>query len=297
MAQETPPYVLQSGSHPAELFRRAISTLLGTAGGVVNANDYLVTQNGSPNMSVNVAGGRPGGECWVPGTSSTQQAQYYAFNTATVNLTIAASNPSNPRIDTPMVQIQDAAYAGAVNSASLSILTGTPAASPVAPTLPASSLALANVLVPAASTSVVTGNITDRRVRATLGPQVAALSITDAQVNAAAAIVATKLLGVARGKVGANTRLMHGLIDPAGAIVNAGSGDWSSTRTGTGVYQVTFTGSFSVAPAVVVTANPGSAAICPEAGSATTALFLASFVNPSNVLTNTGFSFIVCGVV
>lgn len=224
----TPPYVLQSGSHSAQLFRQAISTLLASAGGVVGANDLLVTQNGTPNMSVNVAGGPPGsgGGIWVPGTTSAGvQGQYFGYQDATVNLAIAAANATNPRIDVVMVQVQDAAYAGAVNSITLSVLTGTPAASPVAPTLPASSLALANILVPAASTSVVTGNITDKRSAYRLR----------------------------------STSAVRGSVSGAGAVT-AGSG-FTAAKVGTGQYTVTFSPTLVSVPAVVLTAGPIPAAI------------------------------------
>lgn len=172
MTANSPPYALQAGSHSAQLFRQAISTLLAPTGGVIGASDYLVTQNGVANMSVNVAGGAPGsgGGIWVPGTTSAGiQGLYYGYNDATVNLAIAASNPTNPRIDVPIAQVQDAAYAGAISSFQLAVVTGTPAASPVAPSLPASSYGLANVAVAALATTVVSANITDRRSQAAVG--------------------------------------------------------------------------------------------------------------------------------
>lgn len=165
MTANSPPYVLQAGSHSAQLFRGAISTLIGAGGGIVGLTDYAVTQNGTPNMSVNIAAG----QIWVPGTSSALQADYYGLNDAVVNLAIGASNPTNPRISIAAAQVQDAAYAGAVNSFSLVEVAGTPAASPVAPTLPASSLALANIAVAALATTIVTANITDKRVNANVG--------------------------------------------------------------------------------------------------------------------------------
>ncbi len=164
MTMQSPPYALQAGSHSAELFRRAISTLIGSAGGIVGSGDLQITQNGTPNMSVNCAGGVPGGEIWVPGTSvAGVQGSYYCMNDATGNLPIAASNPTNPRIDIAVAQVQDAAYAGASNNCQLAIVTGTPAGSPVAPSAPASSLVLANIAVAANATTVVTANITDKR--------------------------------------------------------------------------------------------------------------------------------------
>ena len=170
MAAQNPPYALQSGSHGSELFRRAVGSTLNPAGGVVGLGDLLVTQNSTPNMSVNVAGGRPGGEAWIPGSTTTGQGMYYVYNDGTVNLAIAAANATNPRIDTVIAQVQDAAYSGSTNAWQLAVVTGTPTAGATltnltgAGTVPASSLVLAYVLVPASSTSVITANIQDARV-------------------------------------------------------------------------------------------------------------------------------------
>ncbi len=200
MTAQSPPYALQAGSHPAELFRRAISTLIGSGGGVVGANDLLVTQNGVANMSVNVAGGLPGGEVWIDGTTSAAQGYYYAYNDATLNLAVAASNPTNPRIDIAVAQVQDAAYTGAVNSFQLAIVTGTPAGSPVAPATPVSSLKLANIAVAALATTVVTANITDTRSRISLAPPASQftstlntfLGLSDTAVRRGKSIIATE---------------------------------------------------------------------------------------------------------
>lgn len=173
MTMTSPPYALQQGSHSAQLFREAIGSLLGQSGGIVQPSDLAVTQNGTPNMSVNVGPGRiwvpstytatvnPGGGAYYPG------GLYYAENDASVNLPISASNPTNPRIDQIIAQVQDAAYTGSTNSAQLAVLTGTATAGASLTNLvglasvPASSLVLAYVLVPANATSIVTGDISN----------------------------------------------------------------------------------------------------------------------------------------
>lgn len=70
-------------------------------------------------------------------------------------LTVSTADATNPRIDVVSVDLDGV----------VSITTGTPASSPSAPSISATSLALANVAVGAAVTSIVTANITDRRVR------------------------------------------------------------------------------------------------------------------------------------
>lgn len=120
-----------------------------------------VAQNGTPNMSVNVTAGA----AVVQGTENALQGAYQVVNDATVNLTISAANPTNPRRDLIALRVRDAAYSGASNDATLVVVTGTPAASPVDPTLPTdgSYLVLARVAVAAAAASVTNANVTDLR--------------------------------------------------------------------------------------------------------------------------------------
>lgn len=131
-------------------------------GGVARSGDMAVSQRGAgANMSVDIAAGF----AMVGGTESATQGEYGAFNDAVTNVVISASDPSNPRIDVIGVRIRDTEYSGANNDAVLIVVTGTPAGSPVVPTLPADFLSLAHVAVAAAAATIVTGNITDKRVR------------------------------------------------------------------------------------------------------------------------------------
>lgn len=159
MTVQNPPYALQAGSHSAELFRRAISSSL-PAGGVINAGDLAVAANGTPNMTVNVAGGH----AWVVGTELATQGSYYLFNDATLSVAIAAADLTNPRRDLIVARIQDAQYSGAANTATIEVVQGTPAAIPVDPAVPANCLLLARVAVAASAGSITNANITDLRV-------------------------------------------------------------------------------------------------------------------------------------
>jgi hypothetical protein len=131
--------------------------------GIINPTSLAVTANGTPNMSVNVAAG------WaaIVGTTQANMGAYIAYNDATTNLTITASNPTNPRIDRVVVTVNDAYYTGLLNNVTFSVIAGTPAASPVAPALPANSLSLATVLVAANATTIISGAITDTRIATT----------------------------------------------------------------------------------------------------------------------------------
>ena len=161
MALRTPPSWQQNASHPAENDRLS-SQGLWRSTGILSSADLAVTQNGTPNMSVNVALG------WaaIVGTTQANMGTYLAYNDATQNLTITTANGSNPRIDLICMTVSDSFYSGLLNQVAFQVIAGTPAGSPVAPTLPADSVSLATVLVGTGVTSILTANITDTRVQA-----------------------------------------------------------------------------------------------------------------------------------
>lgn len=177
MTVRTPPSWLQAGSHPAEDDRLLLDNLLSQPGvltlgtGAFAANEDLgVAQHSTPNMSVDVASGAAA----IAGSLSAVQGTYHAFNDALLNVLISASDPTNPRIDLIVFKVQDAAYTGATNSASIVAVTGTAAGSPVAPAAPANCIVLAQIAVGAGVTTIVNANITDKRTaggtRGLVGP-------------------------------------------------------------------------------------------------------------------------------
>lgn len=154
----------------AREYRRLLERLMGYdvvstpgtgAGGIFRSPDLAVTQAGSPNMTVLVASGA----AYVDGSQSSTQGGYFVYNDASTTVTVPAANVTNPRIDIVGVQVTDSEYSGVTNDAALVLVTGTPAASPVEPTLPANFLTLARVDVAANATSITNANITDRRRR------------------------------------------------------------------------------------------------------------------------------------
>lgn len=154
------PLWVQALTYAAADDRTILRFLINTQG-VGSPTSLAVTQNGTPNMSVNVAAGQAA----IFRTSSSPSDFYVVEspNTST-NLTIAASDPTNPRIDLIIARVNDAQYSGGTNNATVEVVTGTPAASPVAPTQPNTSLLLATVAVAANATTIVNANITDNRV-------------------------------------------------------------------------------------------------------------------------------------
>jgi hypothetical protein len=174
VAETNPPGWMQNAgaTHTAVQMRTYLgSTLTGkfstsepsrSRGGVhpTLGGQLAVTQNGSPNMSVNVQAG----VAYIPGNESTAQGVYFCHLAGTINLSIAtAPGTGLNRIDLVVAQVQDSFYSTINNSWALAVVTGTAAASPVAPSAPNNCLVLAQVFVGANVTSIVNGNITDQR--------------------------------------------------------------------------------------------------------------------------------------
>lgn len=178
MTVRSVPIFLQAGSHPAEETRLMLGGMLGAAtgsfaGGVASSDpahgvargaDFAVTQNGTPNMSVNVGAGG----AFIRGTQNANQGAYHVWNDGTVNLSITAADATNGRRDLVIAQVRDAFYSGATNDARITVVTGTPAASPVDPSLASfpNALVLARITVAAGDTAINTADITDLRTMA-----------------------------------------------------------------------------------------------------------------------------------
>lgn len=156
----TPPAWLQAGTYPARTDRLVMASLVATSGRV-SPTDLVVTQSATPGMRVSVSAGR----AWILGTTTVYQGAYNFVNDASVEVNIAASSAVNPRKDVVIARIHDSSIAGVDNKATLEIVTGTPAASPVTPSVPANSLILAVITVPANASSIVTANISTSMVQ------------------------------------------------------------------------------------------------------------------------------------
>jgi hypothetical protein len=156
MALRTPPSWLQNGSHPAENDRLSSQALWKTSG-VINSGDMTTAQSVTPAMTVTVSSG------WaaIIGNYQTNMGAYMVYNDASTTLTVTTANPTLPRIDLVVVTINDAYYTGSTNSVVYQVIAGTPNASPTVPATPTNSLALSQIAVGAAVTSIVNANITN----------------------------------------------------------------------------------------------------------------------------------------
>ena len=161
MALRNPPSWLQNGSHSAENDRLTANQIVWAQTGVRRTNDLVVSQSGTPGMSVSIAAG------WaiVVGNFTTNMGAYSIYNDGAVTGTITTADPTNPRIDRVCLTVGDSAYTGVTNTVTVNVVAGTPAGSPVAPVTPTNSISLATVLVGAGVTTILNANITDTRVR------------------------------------------------------------------------------------------------------------------------------------
>lgn len=161
------PNWLQTGSYSAKKDRRVMSAAV-VQEGIVRKGHYALAQRGAgANMSVDVAAG----EAWVKGDSAIDQGYYHVVNDATVNVPLSAANASNPRIDAIVLAVNDSTEIGGADSYLLEAIAGTATAGATlanlkgapagvaGPAISATKLLLGYVLVPAAATSVTTGNM------------------------------------------------------------------------------------------------------------------------------------------
>lgn len=126
---------------------------------VTNGIFYAVATNLQVSPGSGLAVSVAAGSAWING--------YRYENTDALNLPLTTANGSNPRIDRIVVSLSMVS-----RSIQLAAVAGTPAASPVAPALTRTSdiyeLGIADVLVPAAATSIAANNITDTRLNTSL---------------------------------------------------------------------------------------------------------------------------------
>lgn len=161
MAAITP--FLDAKTYVAKYVRRAVIEHVWGQEGVLKTAQFSdplkVQAQAAPNMTVKVNGG----DCVIDGDFTIDYG--YAlpyFDADTASLAIAASDPTNPRIDIVVVRVYDDGTGGGSYS-QLEVVTGTPAPAPAVPATPANSYKLAEVYVGAGVTSITNANITDKR--------------------------------------------------------------------------------------------------------------------------------------
>lgn len=160
MGLQQPPFCLEGRSdHTAKLHRRAWSSLLKNPGVTALATDWIVTQRGAgADRSVDVSIGSG----WIP--QYQNNGHYFAFADTITNVPLTTNVSGLSRIDSIVAQIHDSELFGGNDDVVFVPVAGTPSGSPVPPTVPNTSLLLANVLLANGYATVVNANITDKRV-------------------------------------------------------------------------------------------------------------------------------------
>ena len=162
MPEVNPPQDISTGCYSPVMRRQMFNTLV-CAGGVVlatPAGHFVAT--GSPTLRQVTLNA---GSAWIKGTEASDQGAYFVTSNGPVVLNIAAADPVDPRLDRIVARVRDADYSGGVRSWALEVVAGTPSPSPVLPALPANSISIVQVLVPAGATSTPTANLTDLRTQ------------------------------------------------------------------------------------------------------------------------------------
>lgn len=160
MTRFTPQW-LQAGNYAAAVDRRLIGALWPAA----RSTGCGVSQ--SSGMVVGVAAGQVA----VPTSNST--GSVLCSSDATELVTVTAAPPSGTnRIDLIVCQARGADVDGGANNDFIfSAVAGAPAATPVAPAVPANAVALAQIYVAGGSAAITNANITDVRPGTlTVGP-------------------------------------------------------------------------------------------------------------------------------
>lgn len=241
MSLTATPYVVSALEHSAQLFRQAFNCLI-SGSGVVGSTDLEVKEHSAANLSVNVEPGY----VFIPGTQGsttgqrvntsnqhgtysalqerfTSQGVYLAVNAAVTNLAIAEGNSEHERIDLICAVVQDAQYGGSFNQALLTVVTGTPSGSPVAPTPPENSVVLAQIKVASKAKEIKKASITNERptagsagawVKLTLGAKIetAGLQTPSARIENGGASV--RLKGAVKVKAGQTLTAGEGVFAP-----------------------------------------------------------------------------------
>ncbi len=161
------PLWVDGGTYPGELarFQHVSASFLNVSngqvmGGVLPSGGQLKVAAAS-GMNVSVAMGY----VLCPSSAGSVYGGYLFGLSSAATLSVATSDPTNPRIDMVVAYVYDDGESD--SSAYVEVLTGTPTAGATltnlngAPVAPANSVILAYVLVPAASTSVSSGNVSN----------------------------------------------------------------------------------------------------------------------------------------
>ncbi len=145
---------------------RLVNAILFVEGVVdVAGNSFEVLQNLGTDMNVKIGSGTAFDRAVVAGDLVGQGTFIPEHQNVSQVLAVAASDPTNDRIDLVILKVYDDTFDSSGNDfADIEVITGTPDAAPVPPALPSTAISLAEILVQNAVTQIVNGDITDKRI-------------------------------------------------------------------------------------------------------------------------------------
>jgi len=229
---EVNPQYIDNLSYAARTLRQPFKDFI--TEGILTAGALAVTQSLTPAMSVLVSGSSSSDIAYIQNDEATNRGHYRISNDAPVTKTIAASDPSNPRIDRVIAQIRDATdISGVSNDWQLQVLTGTPAASPVAPALPNNALSLATIAVAANATSIVNANITDTRTLLSSQNLSNLVTKTGTETLANKTLTSPKMDAIAEETAAAGVTIDGIKLKDGNSIANTGAADHITITPGT----------------------------------------------------------------
>lgn len=160
VAISQPPIWLQNGTYSARLDRNLIDLFFTEGILAPGAGDYEVGQTTPVSNSVLIQPGR----AIITGDDEADQGKYLCKSTGILTLALNAAPVANSRYDLVYLRVNDPTAGGpAGDNATVEFLEGTPALSPVLPTLPTSAVPLAQILRTVGDTFIDTAMITDLR--------------------------------------------------------------------------------------------------------------------------------------
>jgi hypothetical protein len=133
------------------------SSSLGVGSGVRKANGDPMVVAVASGLSVTVATGM----AVIQGSAAANTGAYVVTLDSVATLTCTAADTVDARIDSVCLTVTD--NGDNTSTAVVQIITGTPASSPSAPSLPSNSLRLFNITVAANATTLTSGNLSDQR--------------------------------------------------------------------------------------------------------------------------------------
>lgn len=157
------PILVNGATHSAQQFRMLVRDLASGAEGITEGDDLKVTQLSTPGGGVQIADGSG----IVRGKVSSFQGSYAVCNTGADTIAVASNGAGATRYDMVILRVEDPEYEGDLNPVTNNInyFQVVSNVSPTATTTPGglTGIPLARIAIPASTSTITNGYITDLR--------------------------------------------------------------------------------------------------------------------------------------